>query len=228
MRSVISAAGLAVLATGFLPLPATAEWAIPPPSSRFAPLPACIADPVRAERPARPGAAVYRICSDQTALFAGALAEARATGKLLLVTFGATWCSSCAGLQRRIKTPDVLGHAPDSIDYGASFHHLEIGVSATEKGQKVALPSGEAVLQLVLARAPGVKLRAVPFLAVVDPTRPERTFARNLDDLETRDGIDPARFRAVLAEAYAAVRAGAPSSAEPGWLRRKLIRWWNG
>lgn len=203
--------------------------AVPPPGYVFRPASPCLDDPVRAGRPARPGQALYEVCADQMALYAAGLATAEKSGKLLLVTFGATWCPWCATLQKAMPTPEILGRKDDGFDPGATFHHIEIGLSTLDRGKKADIPSGEAVLQLVLARAPATKIRAIPFLAVIDPKQPAKVFARNLDDLAKADSThDMSRFRSVLADAHAFTRGtGAPPS-EPGWLRRKWLRWWNG
>lgn len=202
---------------------------IPPAGYKFQPPAACIEDAERVQKSIRPNQASYQICADQMAIFTKALAEARAQNKMLLVTFGATWCPWCASLQKRMHTDEVLGRTGEAIDYGRIFHHVEIGVSMTDKGKKAGIPSGEAVLETVLARAPGVKIRAIPFAAVIDPKKPARVWARNTDDVATKEfGHDAARFRALLQEAYAHVLGQAEAPAEPGWLHRKWLRWWYG
>lgn len=200
-----------------------------PASYRFEMPQACLDNAEKASRPVRSTAARYAVCADQMALFTKALAEARAAQKLVLVTFGATWCPSCAHLQRQLPTVDVLGHQDGNLDFGRAFHHVEIATSATDKGQKIAIASGEAVLALVMSRVTGVDVRAIPFVAVVDPDSRERVFARNIDDLAIgpAGAFDPVRLRAILQQAHAHVRTGAPATTEPGWLRRKFLRWWH-
>ena len=84
-------------------------------------------------------------------------------------------------------------------------------------------------MAMVLAQRPGVKLRAVPFLAVVDPARPTRTVARNLDDLESDangEHLAP-RLREFLGAARTSILDGTPAPSEPGWLKTKWTRLWS-
>lgn len=223
----------AVLGLAALPArsdPAAAGWAMPPAGYAYTEAVPCRDDPQRAQRRQRPGAAHYAVCADQMALFAEGLAEARRSGRLLLVTFGATWCQWCAGLQNLLPSDAVLAHTAEGPALGQSLHPIEIGLSTLWRGQKADIPSGQRVLEQILARAPGARLRAIPFIAVVDPADPARVFVRNIDDLALpgSGGHDSGRLRAILREAVAHVRTGSPVAAEPGWLRRKLIRWWRG
>ena len=87
--------------------------------------------------------------------------------------------------------------------------------------------SGEAVLQFVLGAKPQVKPRAVPFIAIVDPNNRLSTFSRHLEDVEQGPGgdFDFDRVREILTTAETHIRAGTTPPAEPGWLQRKLKRW---
>lgn len=202
---------------------------VPPAGYRFETAAPCRDDAARAAKPSRPGQAAYDVCADQMALFAKGLAEARAEKKLLLITFGATWCSWCASLQKAMPTSELLGHKSEALDIAATFHHIELALSTLDKGANTDIPSGHAVLRLLLQRAEGAKLRAIPFIAVVEPGRMERTFARNVDDLATKDGsYDFARLRRILAEARDFVRGEGAGPVEPGWLKRKWLRFWAG
>jgi thiol-disulfide isomerase/thioredoxin len=226
MRLILA---LTIAAATLVPGTAAADWSVPPAGYAYTASTPCLDDPGRAGKPQRPNQAAYRVCEDQMALFKQALFEAKASRKLLLVSFGATWCPWCASLQRRMPTADLLGRKGDAVDYGKAFHYVEIGLSTLHKGQKAKIPSGEAVLAMVLERAPGVKIRTIPFIAVIDPDVADRAFARNLDDTATRDGdFDVARVRAVLTEAHDFMRKAMPAQAEPGWLQRKWQRLWNG
>lgn len=205
------------------------EWMVPPASYAYAPSQACEDGADKAGKTLRPNQATYRVCEDQMAVLAAAMATARASNKLLLVTFGATWCPWCANLQRQMPTKEVLAHQGDAIDLGRTFHHAEIGLSTLHKGQKASIPSGDAVLATVLQHAPGVKIRVIPFVAVIDPGSTDRVYARNIDDIMRKDGgIDLAALRALLVEAHNHVRQGVRASDEPNWLRRKWQRIWKG
>jgi thiol-disulfide isomerase/thioredoxin len=170
----------------------------------------------------RPNEAQYAICADQMAVFTDALADAAQAKKLLIVDFGATWCPWCKSLQAQFKS--------GSLADPTKFHVVEIALSTTSAtGKREAVASGDAVLTLVLAQRPDVKLRAVPFLAVVDPARPTRTVARNLDDLESDASgqhVAP-RIREFLTAAATSIEQGSAPPGEPSWLRKKWTRLWN-
>lgn len=184
-----------------------AEWVVPPPGYTAKTSLPCELDPVRAARPARPNQAIYQVCEDQMALFRQGLDDAKASGKLLLVTFGATWCPWCASLQRHMPGPELFGRKGDGLDLGRAFHHLEIGLSFVYEGQKESIPSGDVVLALVLARAAGVKLNVIPFLVVIDPANNDRVVARNLGNVATANGdFDVAKVRAVFKDAHDTLR----------------------
>jgi hypothetical protein len=106
---------------------------------------------------------------------------------------------------------------------------VEIGVSTLYKGQRTKIPSGQYVQNVLLARVQKTKLRAIPFIFVIDPNDSSRVWARNLDDLAIPDHgeHDMGKVRAVLVEAHDVLRKGKPAAAEPGWLERKLRRWRN-
>lgn len=219
---------MALVATLFA-IPMCRAGTVPPTGYRFETAAPCREDPVRAAKPARPGLAAYDVCADQMALFTKALEQAHAEGKLLLVTFGATWCPSCASLQKVISGPELLGYKNETLDLERTFRHIEIGISMLDKGAKADIPSGNAVLAHVLLSSGGAKVRAIPFVAVIDPARHDRAWARNIDDLEGRGGgFDLTRLRGLLIEADTYVRGGGAVTVEPGWLRRKWLRWWNG
>jgi thiol-disulfide isomerase/thioredoxin len=202
---------------------------IPPAGYTFQQAAPCIEDEVAARKPRRPSGAVYAVCADQMAILAKGLADAKAQNKLLMVTFGATWCPWCAFLQKALPGPELLGHKSPSLDLGRTYHHIEIALSTIHKGAKAKIPSGEAALALILQSAPGVNIRAIPFLAVIDPKDASRVFARNMDDVALKDHTyDLAKVRGVLAEAHAVLRLGGERQSEPGWIARKWRQWWGG
>ncbi len=208
-------------------LSATAQQ-LPPDGYVFKPAEPCLEDAARAGKQSRPSDAAYQVCADQMAIYARGLFDAKASGKLLLVTFGATWCPWCATLQKLLPTTEVLGRAGDALDYGRTFHHIEIGLSTVYKGKKADIPSGEAALAWTLKRAGGAKIKSIPFVAVIDPANPERIWARNLDDVnQAAGGVEAPKLRAQLAAAHAYLKLNGPAPSEPGWLRLKIRHWFN-
>lgn len=207
---------------------AAAPWSLPEQQT-FVPPAVCTTDPAGAGKATRPGHATYRVCEDQMSIFRKGLADARAQGKLLLVVFGASWCPWCATLQKHLAGPELLGPgASRDIDLREALLPIEIALSTLDKGQKADVTSGEQVLALLLAKAPDVKMRMIPFIAVVDPRDDTRVLARNLDDVANRSGdFNVARARDLLVEAHATVRGRKPAAAEPGWLHRQWLRLWN-
>lgn len=231
LRSLAALAAAAVLLQA--PTGAAAgEWRLPA-ERRYEQPAICTADPERAGKPTRPSHATFSVCEDQLAIFRQGLAEARQQGKLLLVVFGATWCSWCATLQKHMPGPELLGHrdgdhVKGGADLGERYHRIEIAVSTLDKGRKVDVPSGEELLALLLAKAGAAKVRVIPFIAIVDPGNDARVLARNLDDLATRNGdYNLGRLRTLLADAHGAMREGRVLAGEPGWLGRKWQRLWN-
>jgi thiol-disulfide isomerase/thioredoxin len=210
----------------FLPASTRADtWSLPPQNYAYAAIARCT-DPAAAKL--QPNEARYEICTDQMMLFKAALEKARADNRLLIVDFGATWCSWCRSLKVQWPTPALLGHNRSGLDLAAIFHVVEIGISTLQAGRQHDVASGHAVLDQVLATTPGTKLRSVPFLAVVDPNDRSKTVVRNLDDfeLERLGRHDPASIRAFLVQAHAHMRQGAAAPSEPGWFAKKFSRGW--
>lgn len=167
--------------------------------------------------------AAYPICEDQVALLDAAIRRAAASGKLLLVELGATWCPYCARLKRAL--PAILAmKASGGFEPAAAFETVAIGVSTVRKGKKQDVESGLAVLDALMRKAPEAEVRGWPFLVALDPADASRVFSRNTADLESDGplGYDPERMLDALASAQAYLRTGTPPPAEPerGWLSR--------
>lgn len=208
-------------------------WPKAPPDYAYTPVEGCPADPLPlpmavalAKRSHRDAA--YAVCADQMALFQNALERARSENRLLLVEFGASWCPRCAMLSTQLDGPAILGRSEANRTLGDDFITLKIGLSTMAKGRLTTIPSGEAVLLHVLAQAPGARIRAIPYLAVIDPARPASTVGRNLDDLQqaTADTSEPTfdadALACFLIAARDHARHGSAAPTEPGWIIRKL------
>lgn len=170
---------------------------------------------------------LYRVCDDQGALLAAAREEAKLGGKLVLAVFGATWCPSCRVLHKQmgdlLATP--LG-GDKGRTVGAAFRPVEIATSTLIGGRREDVATGRSALDAALARTAGVKVRGVPFLAVIDPAEGGKVVARNIDDVEGREGFDAAELAVFLAQAERHVRHGEAMPSEPGWFMRRLKRLW--
>ncbi len=200
-----AAAAALVLAIVF-PMGASAQgWNLAPEGYTYKPATPCLADPVRAAKPLRPGGAVYRVCEDQVAYLSQSIEEAKREGKLLIVTVGATWCPWCAALQRAMPGPEFFTRKGDAFDYARTFKHIEIGLSTTYQGRNALIYSGDTAVKALLARSGGVQLEAIPFIFMIDPSRPDRVFARNTKDLSdfSTGAQNMAGFRRAIAEGHA-------------------------
>lgn len=173
-------------------------------------------------------ALIYDICADQMALFTEVLGRSAASGKSLVVIFGATWCPSCKSLKAVLPSADFFAATPAGKPLLERVAVTEIAISTLENGKVKPVQSGDAVLALVQNKRPEVKQRAVPFLAVIDP-KSGRTFVRNLDDMEPAAGSggwSTARLANLISAADIEVRGGSAAPGEPGWLARKWQRLW--
>jgi thiol-disulfide isomerase/thioredoxin len=207
---------LAALAVTAASSQARAELRLPPQGYAFAPAPGC----ERAERRAK----VYDDCADQMALFVKARAEAFGAKKQLLVVFGANWCPSCRGLEATLGRPEFGARTFNSKTQAERVHRVSIAISLLHDGRVKDVPSGQVVLAAVLAERPDVKLRAIPFIAAIDPVT-GRTSTRNLDDLESSSGWNASAIATVVSAADEESRGGPKAPGEPGWLKRKWLRW---
>ncbi|MEZ5856578.1 MAG: hypothetical protein R3D67_18210 [Hyphomicrobiaceae bacterium] len=201
LRLLIAAVSLLVLS----PLGAVAkEWSAAAPWLQIRAGGAVSRGPVRAVKPLRPGAAVYEVCDDQMKVLARGIAKAKANGKLLIVTIGATWCPWCAALQRAMPGPEFFAHKGDKLDWRATFDHIEVVVSTLHKGRNTIVRSGMATEQFLRARSGGVEIKSIPFIVVLDPNQPDRVFARNSMDISNMETgkQDMALFRKLILEGH--------------------------
>lgn len=152
----------------------------------------------------------YHACEDQMQLFATAMAAAKSQDKVLLVVLGADWCPWCRALDKMLPTDKVLGHKDEKFDFSARYAIVNIAVSASAKGKRVRVPSGEAVADLVMAQAKAKRPNGIPYFMIVEP-KSGGVIHRKTDDLEDpfdnkSSGHDPEKLREALKDAYAQLR----------------------
>jgi thiol-disulfide isomerase/thioredoxin len=201
-------------------LAAEPAWPAPPRGSPYHPPARCNGS--SAPVTLRANEAQYPVCADQRVVFATAVAEAAKANKLLIVDFGATWCPWCRSLQGQF----AAGTLADPDKYVV----VEIALSTTTAdGRRDEISTGYEVLSGILTHRPEVKLRAVPFLAMIDPARPSRTVARNLDDLESEKTGQHLtdKVRTIIQAATLSIEQGTPAPKDPSWIAKKLTRLWN-
>ena len=152
---------------------------------------------------------VYQACEDQMQRLATNLAAAKAEGKLLLVVLGADWCPWCRALERLLPSDQVLARKDELFDFPARYAITNIATSAVSKGKKVPVPSGEAVVSLLMSHANAARPRSIPYLVIIDP-KSGGVVHRNSADLEdpwNKDGgHDASKIREELRAAYATLR----------------------
>jgi thiol-disulfide isomerase/thioredoxin len=209
MRTAVQVTAAVFLAMTSCAAEAEPRWPPPDAGYIFVPAPGC-----DRPRPTAPGEA----CADQMAVFVAARADAAASGKALLVIFGATWCPSCKGL--RIALPEALSEA----GLAQRVHVVDITLSTLDRGKITPVPSGDAVRADLLRARPDFKQRAIPFFAFIAPET-GLTSARNLDDLEQNGTWSRKGLAHVLKLAQDEAHGGQAAPTEPSWLTRKWRRW---
>ena len=190
---------VAAILAGLVPVSAGAE-PLPVPPAGYAYRPA-------AECPF--ASVVYMACEDQMQRLGEALTKAKADDKLLLVVIGADWCPWCRALEKLLPTDQVLARKDEIFDFPARYAFVNIATSAVVKGKKFPVPSGDAVLDLLMAQAKAARPRSIPYLVIVDP-KSGTLQHRGSDDLEDpwnkAGGHDPSKIREVLRATYSQLR----------------------
>ena len=93
----------------------------------------------------------YRSDLDVRTALAEGKARAAATGKMLMVTFGANWCPDCVTLHQNLNEPETRVYAE------AHFEILEIDVGSARKNAAVQ-------------RDLGISVNAIPLAVFYSPT----------------------------------------------------------
>ncbi len=110
---------------------------------------------------------IYKVCADQSALFAQAIVAAKKEKKLLLVAWGADWCAWCHSLHTLLDEPKFRRGR------GQGFHFVDIALYTGRE----PLASGQSVLERV-QRMAGVKekQKGIPLLALMNPRTKRAVF----------------------------------------------------
>ena len=82
---------------------------------------------------------------DARTAFEDGKARAAASGKMLMVTFGANWCPDCLALERNLRAPETREYA------GRNFEMVNIDVGDSAKNARVERDLDVAVNSIPLA-----------------------------------------------------------------------------
>jgi thiol-disulfide isomerase/thioredoxin len=93
----------------------------------------------------------YRSDVDARTALAEGKARAAASGKMLMVTFGANWCPDCVTLHRNLLAPETRAYAEE---------HFEI----------VEIDVGDAKKNAAVRRDLGISVNAIPLAVFYSPT----------------------------------------------------------
>lgn len=108
------------------------------------------AAPVIPVGPATPVASPYNEAADAHAQVAAALAEAKATGRTVLLDFGGNWCPDCRMLSGVLREP--------AVQSWASQHFIVVMIDI-----------GRRTKNLDIARRWGVSIEGVPTVLMIAP-----------------------------------------------------------
>ena len=109
----------------------------------------------------------YRTHSDARKALEDGKARAAASGKMLMVTFGANWCPDCLTLHRNLFAPDTRAYADKH------FELVEIDVGDSKKSAAVKRDLGISVnaIPLALFYSPSGELVGDTFAGELKPSR---------------------------------------------------------
>lgn len=141
---------------------------------------------------------IYKVCTDQYRAFENALKKAKASDKLVLVTFGAEWCPWCLSMNQVLNDNKVWKKLE------AKVLRSDIGIYKYDSRKQVE--TGRKVLDELLAinKKDPTDYKGIPLLAVVDP-KTKKTIFINSGDLEKntkkKKGHDKAKVTEVILHA---------------------------
>lgn len=170
--------------------PCFANWPLPPASYAYVETSGCSTSKPSAQ-------SSYQPCIDQMLLLSDAIAKASTQNRKLLVVFGADWCPWCRALDKSLPSADILNHP----ELSGQIDVIKIATSAIINGQRVKVPGGTAVLDLVLDTSTGDLPAGIPAFALIDPKRPGRAIVRetvSVEDNSSGRDHDRTKVRALL------------------------------
>lgn len=113
---------------------------------------------------------VYPVCTDQVAKLDAAIQAAKASGKQLIVQFGATWC----GYTKLNHAFWTAGGVFDSKQISDRYLYVGIALSTRVSNQKTRVESGHEAMDLLWATLgkTGVEagFKGYPFVTIFDPS----------------------------------------------------------
>lgn len=140
---------------------------------------------------------IYKVCSDQSIPHQAILKRALEEEKLVLIKFGADWCSWCHSLHTLFNTQTFWESLNNQVLLS------EIGVYMYDSATKVE--SGRDILQELLSvnQKDSSIVTGFPFLVVVNPQDNKSVFigTGDLEDNSNGNGHSPDAVRAAILNA---------------------------
>jgi len=112
---------------------------------------------------------LYPVCNDQVEKLDSTIQTAKASGKLMVITFGATWCYYTKKWHAFMGSD---GMQAEIAAHGYSFHGIAMSTAAN--GQRARVETGSEAMRLLLATAgltpESAGFRGYPFVVLYDPS----------------------------------------------------------
>ena len=113
------------------------------------------------------GNPVYRADVDAATAVADGKARAAATGKMLMVTFGANWCPDCLTLQANLRAADTRAYAEKHFE----MVHIDVGDSRKSAAVERDLGIAVNVIPLAVFYSPAGEFVGDTFAGELKPSR---------------------------------------------------------